>query len=143
MPPSTHPVDVPFDSDETIQRAFRSGASGFVLKTAHPDDLVHAVKVVARGDALVAPSIARRLVERFAATPAQGRPAWAESLTGREAETLRNMARGMSNAEIASHLFVSEATVKTHVTAILGKLGVRDRLQAVVLAYGTGFATPP
>ena len=129
-----------FDVDENIYRAFRSGASGFVLKTAHPEDLVHAVRVVARGDALVEPGIARRLVERFVARPLDRSPApWASRLTDRESDVLRLMARGMSNAEIARDMYLSEATVKTHVTGVLTKLQVRDRLQAVVMAYESGF----
>ena len=133
-----------YDVDENIYRAFRAGASGFVLKTARPEDLVYAVRVVARGDALVEPAISRRLVERFVArTPDRRQAPWIDRLTERESDVLREMARGSSNAEIARTLHISEATVKTHVTGVLGKLNVRDRLQAVVLAYESGFVSIP
>jgi DNA-binding NarL/FixJ family response regulator len=129
-----------YDADENLYRAFRAGAGGFVLKTAHPDDLVHAVRVVARGDALLEPGISRRLIERFVQpAPARREPLWAGQLTERERDVLRLMARGRSNAEIARELFLSEATVKTHVAGVLTKLRVRDRLQAVVAAYETGY----
>ena len=132
-----------YDVDENLYRAFRAGASGFLLKTAHPEDLVHAVRVVARGDALLEPGISRRLIERFVATSGQRpEPAWVARLTDREQQVLRLMARGESNAEIAAEVHLSEATVKTHVTGILTKLGVRDRLQAVVAAYESGFVVP-
>ena len=131
-----------YDVDENMYRAFRAGASGFVLKTAHPEDLVYAVRVVARGDALVEPGISRRLVERFVArTPDRRRAPWVGRLTERESDVLKEMARGSSNAEIARTLHISEATVKTHVTAVLAKLQVRDRLQAVVVAYESGFVS--
>ena len=131
-----------YDVDENIFRAFQAGASGFVLKTALPEDLVYAVRVVARGDALVEPGISRRLVERFVdQAPKRPLPPWVSRLTERESDVLRLMARGSSNAEIARELYVSEATVKTHVTGVLTKLQVRDRLQAVVLAYESGFVT--
>ena len=132
-----------YDVDENIYRAFRAGAGGFVLKTAHPDDLVHAVRVVARGDALLEPGISRRLIERFVdAQPESRDPAWAGRLTAREHDVLRLMARGKSNAEIAGSMHLSEATVKTHVAGVLAKLRVRDRLQAVVEAYETGYVAP-
>ena len=132
-----------YDVDENIYRAFRAGASGFLLKTAHPEDLVHAVRVVARGDALLEPGISRRLIERFVAAPTdRPEPAWASRLTEREREVLLLMARGLSNAEIAAEVHLSEATVKTHVAGVLAKLGVRDRLQAVVAAYDSGFVRP-
>jgi len=132
-----------YDVDENIYRAFRAGASGYVLKTAHPEDLIHAVRVVARGDALLEPGISRRLIERFVAVePEPAAPAWAARLTERERQVLRLMARGLSNAEIAVEVFLSEATVKTHVAGILAKIGVRDRLQAVVAAYESGFVHP-
>jgi DNA-binding NarL/FixJ family response regulator len=133
-----------FDVDEYVFTALRAGASGFLLKDVSPEQLVAAVRLVAAGDALLAPSITRRLVERFAA------PTRAPSieidglstLTGREKEVLVLMARGMSNSELAEHLMLSEATIKTHVARILGKLGLRDRVQAVVVAYESGLVTP-
>ena len=134
-----------FDLDEYVFDALRAGASGFLLKDAPPDDLVHAVRVVAAGEALLAPSITRRLIEEFGrATPAASPSADARTarLTDRELEVLVLMARGLSNAEIAEQLYLGEATVKTHVGRVLMKLGVRDRVQAVVLAYETGVVTP-
>lgn len=127
-----------YDNDENLYRAFQAGASGFVLKTAHPDDLVHAVRVVARGDSLIQPEITRRLIERFAAPP-PAPPAWAGRLSERERDVLDLMASGLSNAEIATRLVLAEPTVKTHVAAVLSKMGVRDRLQAVVTAYASGY----
>ncbi|GGM59003.1 DNA-binding response regulator [Thermopolyspora flexuosa] len=135
-----------FDLDEYIIEALRAGASGFLLKDVPPDDLVQAIRVVAAGDAIVAPSVTRRLLDRFASRlPAAGprpTPPRLERLTERELEVLRLIARGMSNAEIAAELVVSETTVKTHVGNVLTKLGLRDRVQAVVLAYETGLVTP-
>jgi DNA-binding NarL/FixJ family response regulator len=134
-----------FDIDEYVYTALRAGASGFLLKDVTPEQLVASVKLVATGDALLAPSITRRLVERFAApasTAAPSASAEVASLTVREREVLVLMARGLSNAELSERLIVSEATVKTHVARILGKLGLRDRVQAVVLAYETGLVTP-
>lgn len=130
-----------YDTDENVYRAFRAGASGFVLKTAHPDDLLHAVRVVARGDELLEPGVSRRIIERYV-RPARKAPAWAPKLTEREREVLDGIAHGQSNAEVAAGLFLSEATVKTHVASVLSKLGVRDRLQAVVLAYESGYVRP-
>jgi DNA-binding NarL/FixJ family response regulator/class 3 adenylate cyclase len=134
-----------FDSSEYVYEALRIGASGFLLKDAPADRLLDAVRVAAAGDALLAPSITRRLIEQFtrAARPAPGElpPALAE-LTARELDVLRLVARGMSNAEIAAELTLGENTIKTHVARVLGKLGLRDRVQAVVLAYETGFVTP-
>ena len=130
-----------YDSDANLYRAFREGASGFVLKTAHPDDLIHAVRVVARGESLLAPAISRRLIETYV-RPRPATPAWLTRLTEREREVLTEIARGRSNAEIAEHLYLGESTVKTHVAGILTKLGVRDRLQAVVLAYESGYVRP-
>jgi DNA-binding NarL/FixJ family response regulator len=133
-----------FDADEYVYTALRAGASGFLLKDVSPEQLVAAVRLVAVGDALLAPSITRRLVERFAA-PTPTRPIEAEglsTLTSREREVLVLMARGLSNTEIAEHLTLSEATVKTHVARILSKLGIRDRVQAVVTAYESGLVTP-
>ena len=134
-----------FDLDEYVLSALRAGASGFLLKDVPPEDLVEAIQVVAAGDALLAPSVTRRLLDRFAANlpdPAAARPAALDSLTARELEVLGLVARGMSNAEIADHLVVSETTVKTHVGRLLAKLDLRDRVQAVVLAYETGIARP-
>lgn len=129
-----------FDLDEYVYAALRAGASGFLLKDVSPEQLITAVRQVAVGDALLAPSITRRLIERFAkpaAAPSVSDQALS-SLTPRETEVWKLMARGLSNAEIAATLFLSEATVKTHVAHILPKLGVRDRVQAVVLAYESG-----
>jgi DNA-binding NarL/FixJ family response regulator len=136
-----------FDIDEYVYTALRAGASGFLLKDVTPEQLVASVKLVSAGDALLAPSITRRLVERFAPAPPETQPAGAqarelETLTSREREVLVLMARGLSNAELAEQLTLSEATVKTHVARILGKLGLRDRVQAVVLAYETGLVAP-
>ncbi|MEU1618273.1 response regulator transcription factor [Streptomyces sp. NPDC005722] len=133
-----------FDSDEYVYEALRAGASGFLLKDVRRDDLVHAVRVVAAGDSLLAPTVARRLVEEYRRRP---RPSWAppsaplDALTARERETLLHLARGLSNAEIAAALTVSEHTVKTHVGNVLAKLGLRDRIQAVICAYETGLVT--
>ncbi|SCG65719.1 response regulator [Micromonospora inositola] len=129
-----------FDLDEYVYRALRAGASGFMLKTTPPRELAEAVRTAARGDALLSPSITRRLIDHYTATATVvGNPGLAE-LTARETEVLRMMALGLSNREIASELFVEEATVKTHVNRIFAKLGVRDRVQAVVLAYQSGVA---
>jgi len=129
-----------FDLDEYVYEAMKGGASGFLLKDVDPPDLVHAVRVVARGDALLAPSVTRRLVERYVRRPTS--PPELEELTTREHEVLLLLGRGRSNTEIAGELFLSEATVKTHVTRILRKLGLRDRAQAVVLAYEAGLLLP-
>jgi len=134
-----------FDLDEYVLSALRAGASGFLLKDVPPEDLVEAIQVVAAGDALLAPSVTRRLLDRFAANlpdPAAVRPPALDTLTARELEVLGLVARGMSNAEIAEHLVVSETTVKTHVGRLLAKLNLRDRVQAVVLAYETGIVRP-
>lgn len=132
-----------FDENEYVVRALRAGAYGFLLKDAPAARLVSAVRAAANGDALIEPSITRRLVEQFAAAqpPAEtdGVPAPLAGLTDRELEVLRLIARGLSNAEIATEIWVAESTVKTHVARILAKLGVRDRVQAVVLAYESGF----
>ncbi|MEU5725981.1 response regulator transcription factor [Micromonospora sp. NPDC047738] len=129
-----------FDLDEYVYRALRAGASGFMLKTTPPRELAEAVRTAARGDALLSPSITRRLIDHYTATASvAGHPGLAE-LTARETEVLRMMALGLSNQEIAGQLFVGEATVKTHVNRIFAKLGVRDRVQAVVLAYQSGVA---
>jgi DNA-binding NarL/FixJ family response regulator len=133
-----------FDLDEYVYDALRAGASGFLLKDAPPEELVHAVRVVERGDALIAPSITKRLIEEISERPAQRGPPpdTLESLTQRELEVLQLMARGLSNHEIAQELFVSDTTVKTHVGRVLMKLGLRDRVQAVVLAYESGVVRP-
>jgi DNA-binding NarL/FixJ family response regulator len=132
-----------FDLDAYVYDALRAGASGFLLKDTPPEDLVAAVRVVARGDALIAPGVTKRLIEQFArsAPAAVAADALAE-LTPREAEVLALVASGMSNGEIADELVVSDATVKTHVKRILSKLGLRDRVQAVVLAYEVGLVLP-
>jgi DNA-binding NarL/FixJ family response regulator len=128
-----------FDLDQYVYTALTAGASGFLLKDVSPEHLTAAVRLVRRGDALLAPSITRRLVERFAPrADNQG----LSVLTPRELEVLGLIARGLSNAEVAAALTLSEATVKTHVARVLGKLGLRDRVQAVVLAYETGLVTP-
>jgi DNA-binding NarL/FixJ family response regulator len=132
-----------FDLDEYVYEALRAGASGFLLKDRPPEELVHAVRVVAAGDALLAPTVTRRLIEEFAHRPGgPAAPAALEELTDREREVLVLMARGRSNAEIAGDLFVAETTVKTHVGRVLHKLGLRDRAQAVVLAYESGLVQP-
>jgi DNA-binding NarL/FixJ family response regulator len=136
-----------FDLDEYVYDALRAGASGFLLKDMRRDELVSAVRVVAAGEALLAPTVTRRLI---ADVVSRGRPARATALaalTARETETLRQVARGLSNMEIAAELYVTEHTVKTHVSNLLAKLGLRDRVQAVVLAYESGLVlageTPP
>lgn len=132
-----------FDLNETVYEALRAGASGFLLKDAPPERLADGIRTVARGEALLAPSITRRLVEEVAqGRPEPEPPAGFSELTVREVEVFGLIARGMSNAEIAAHLVVSETTVKTHVARVLMKLGVRDRVQAVVLAYESGVAVP-
>jgi len=133
-----------FDLDEYVYAAMKAGAIGFLLKDSPPESLVEAVRCAARGDALLAPAITRRLVEEFVRRPAPGasRPERLEPLTQRECEVLAEVARGLSNAEIAAKLFLSEATVKTHVTRMLTKLRVRDRAQAVVAAYESGLVRP-
>jgi DNA-binding NarL/FixJ family response regulator len=127
-----------FDEDEYVYDAMKSGASGFLLKDIRPEQLAEAVRVAAAGDALLAPSITRRLIEEFVRRPSPGPPVELSQLTERELEVLKLIARGLSNAEIASTLFVSEATGKTHVTHVLTKLSLRGRVQAVVLAYESG-----
>jgi DNA-binding NarL/FixJ family response regulator len=132
-----------FDLNEYVYRALRAGASGFLLKDAPSTRLLAAVRAAAGGDELIEPSITRRLVERFAPSeePEPGIPTELVALTDRELDVLRLIAQGLSNAEIAAHLVVAETTVKTHVGRILMKLGVRDRVQAVVRAYETGYVT--
>ena len=133
-----------YDLEEPLYAALRAGASGFLLKDVRPADLVEAIRVVAGGDALLAPTATRRLLDRFLVTDmAPAAPAGSlDRLTEREREVLTLLARGASNAEIADRLTVTEATVKTHVSAVLRKLGVRDRVQAVVLAYDLGLVRP-
>jgi DNA-binding NarL/FixJ family response regulator len=133
-----------FDLDDYVYEALRAGASGFLLKDAPAADLINAVRVVAAGEALLAPSVTRRLIAEFAARPSQGRPrpAALNALTPRETDVLRLIARGRSNAEIAEDLVVAEQTVKTHIGRILAKLNLRDRAQAVVFAYETGLVVP-
>jgi DNA-binding NarL/FixJ family response regulator len=130
-----------FDMDEYVYEALRAGASGFLLKDTPPEQLVEGIRAVASGDALLAPSITRRVIEEFVSRPpgtARTLPPELEELTPRETEVLTLMARGQSNAEIAEELVVSETTVKTHVAHVLTKLGLRDRVQAVVFAYESG-----
>jgi len=143
-----HPVKVlvltTFDLDDYVYEALRAGASGFLLKHAPARELLDAVRVVARGEALLAPSITKRLIEDFVKSqPGQGvRPRELTALTERETEVLRLIAQGLSNVEIAGHLFVAEQTVKTHVSRVLMKLGLRDRAQAVIAAYESGLVIP-
>jgi DNA-binding NarL/FixJ family response regulator len=132
-----------FDADEYVHEALRAGASGFLLKDVDPNDLVHAVRTIARGGALLAPGVTRRLVERFTRGPAPGSlPPAVGTLTERELEVFTLVARGLSNAQCAAHLSISAATVKTHLTRIFAKLGLRDRAQAVVLGYESGLIRP-
>jgi DNA-binding NarL/FixJ family response regulator len=133
-----------FDLDEYVYEALRAGASGFLLKDAPPEQLIAAIHTLAAGEALIAPAITKRLIEQFARTAPRSGPSTAalEALTARELEVLVLIARGLSNREIASALVLSEATVKTHVKRVLAKLGVRDRVHAVVLAYESALVTP-
>ncbi|MCE6998044.1 response regulator transcription factor [Saccharothrix sp. S26] len=133
-----------FDLDDYVYEALRAGASGFLLKHAPASELLAAVRVVARGDALLAPSVTKRLIEDFVkARPARVvKPAALSALTERETEVLRLIARGLSNGEIAAHLVLAEQTVKTHVSRVLMKLGLRDRAQAVIAAYESGLVVP-
>jgi DNA-binding NarL/FixJ family response regulator len=133
-----------FDLDEYVYQAMKAGASGFLLKTAPPSELTAAVRAVVGGEVLLSPPITRRLVEQFVRRPPPGHdlPPNLRALTAREVQVLRLVARGLSNAEIARVLFLGEATVKTHLNRVLAKLDLRDRVQAVVLAYETGLVTP-
>jgi DNA-binding NarL/FixJ family response regulator len=133
-----------FDLDEYVFAALRAGASGFLLKDATPEELLAAIRVVASGEALLAPAATRHLVDAFVSRPSLGRPdaRLVGELTGREREVLRLVAQGLSNAEIAGRLVVSPATAKTHVSRILAKLGLRDRAQLVIAAYESGLITP-
>ena len=135
-----------FDDDETVYEALRAGAAGFLLKNAPPEQLVEAVRTVAAGEGLLSPAVTRRVIEEFARrsrAPGSPRPEVLGELTERELEVLRLVAQGLSNAEIADHLVITRGTAKTHVGRILMKLGLRDRVQAVVLAYETGLLRPP
>lgn len=131
-----------FDVDDYVYGALRAGASGFLLKDAGGDQLIEAIRVVASGEALIAPSITKRLIAEFAGRPKSKKVEGLDELTERELEVLAQVARGLSNAEIAEELYVSETTVKTHVSHILTKLHLRDRVQAVVVAYESGLITP-
>ncbi len=131
-----------FDVDEYVYGALRNGASGFLLKDADGDQLVEAIRVIASGDALIAPSVTRRLISEFADRPELAEIKGIDDLTEREVEVLGLVAKGLANSEIGETLFVSESTVKTHVSHILTKLQLRDRVQAVVAAYESGLATP-
>jgi DNA-binding NarL/FixJ family response regulator len=143
VPPPRVLILTTFEIDEYVFQALRSGASGFVLKRTPAEELIAAIRIVAAGEALLAPSVTRRLIEAFAAAPAPRRhdPVVLRELTVREIEIWRHIARGLSNAEIAAELVLSTLTVKTHVAHLLTKLQLRDRTQAVVLAYESGFAT--
>jgi len=131
-----------FDLDEYVYQALAAGASGFLLKNAPPEQLISAVKVVAAGEGLLSPSITRRVIEQFARLPPPGGTDTLKGITEREREVLKLIARGLSNAEIAAKLFVSDTTVKSHVAHLLAKLQLRDRVQAVVLAYESGLVRP-
>ncbi|MFJ9663071.1 response regulator [Streptomyces sp. NPDC101219] len=132
-----------FENDEYVYDALRAGADGFLLKRARPAEIVHAVRLVAEGDSLLFPASVRRLAASYGAgEPEEDAPSWPTRLTEREADVLRLMARGLSNAEIAARLVVGAETVKSHVSSLLGKLGARDRTQAVIAAYESGFVTP-
>lgn len=133
-----------FDLDDYVRAALRAGASGFMLKDAPAEELVDAIRIVARGDALLAPSVTRALIDEIARQPSTSAESFPgiEQLTERELDVIRLMARGESNREIASDLFLGEATIKTHVGRILSKLGARDRVQAVVVAYESGLVVP-
>jgi DNA-binding NarL/FixJ family response regulator len=135
-----------FDLDEYVYTALRAGASGFLLKDTTPEKLLDAIRVIASGEALLAPTVTRRLIEAFttrADEPASAAPAALDTLTDREREVLREVARGLSNAEIAARLHISAATAKTHVSRLLTKLAARDRAQLVVIAYETGLVRAP
>jgi DNA-binding NarL/FixJ family response regulator len=127
-----------FDLDDYVYEALRAGASGFVLKDDPPEQLIAAIRTVAAGDALLSPAVTKRVIERFSRIPRPASETTLDELSERERDVFRLIARGLSNAEIGQELFISETTVKTHVTHILAKLGLRDRVQAVVLAYRAG-----
>jgi DNA-binding NarL/FixJ family response regulator len=144
----SHPARVlvltTYDLDEYVYDALQAGASGFLLKDTPPEQLAEGIRAVASGEALLAPTVTRRLIEEFAriGPASRAQPAELDELTPREVEVLRLLARGMSNAEIAETLVLGDTTIKTHVAHVLGKLGLRDRVQAVVLAYESGLVTP-
>jgi DNA-binding NarL/FixJ family response regulator len=131
-----------FDLDEYVYEALQAGASGFVLKDDSPEQLIAAIRTVAAGDALLSPTVTRRVIQKFTRMPLPAPPKELDELSEREREVFRLMARGLSNAEIGNELYIGETTVKTHVTHILQKLNLRDRVQAVVLAYQTGLFEP-
>jgi DNA-binding NarL/FixJ family response regulator len=131
-----------FDLDEYVYDALRAGASGFLLKDAPPEQMVAAIAAAAAGDALISPAVTRRLLEEFVRRPRPGDDPALGALTARELDVLSRLGRGLSNAEIAAEVFLGEATVKTHVSNVLAKLGLRDRTQAVVYAYETGLVRP-
>ncbi|GAA0360113.1 response regulator transcription factor [Microbispora corallina] len=131
-----------FDLDEYVYEALRAGAAGFLTKEAPAERLIEAVRVVAAGDGILTPGVTRRVIEAFAAAPLPRRSPALDVLTAREIEVLRLMARGLSNPEIAAELFISDTTAKTHVSRILTKLGLRDRIQAVIFAYESGLVVP-
>ncbi|MGW2212511.1 response regulator [Streptomyces sp. NPDC001781] len=131
-----------FEDDEYVYEALRAGADGFLLKRSRPEEIVHAVRLVAAGDSLLFPASVRRLAARYGTSRVAGGPLAGARLTEREAEVLRLMARGLTNAEIAAGLVVGAETVKSHVSAVLAKLGARDRTQAVIAAYESGFVAP-
>jgi DNA-binding NarL/FixJ family response regulator len=132
-----------FDLDDYVYDALCAGASGFVLKDDPPEQLLSAIRIVAGGDALLSPAVTKHVIEQFTRTPRRERPKQLDDLTERELEVFQLIARGLSNAEIAEQLFISDTTVKTHITHILQKLDLRDRVQAVVLAYQTGLTDSP
>ena len=131
-----------FDLDEYVYEALSAGASGFVLKDDPPEQLIAAVRTIAAGDALLSPAVTKRVIKQFTRIPRPSRPKEIDELTAREQEILRLVASGLSNAEIGERLYIGETTVKTHVTHVLQKLGLRDRVQAVVLAHQTGLFEP-
>jgi DNA-binding NarL/FixJ family response regulator len=132
-----------FDLDDYVYDALCAGASGFVLKDDPPEQLLSAIRIVAGGDALLSPTVTKHVIDQFTRTPRRERPPQLDDLTERELEVLRLIAGGLSNAEIGEQLFISETTVKTHITHILQKLDLRDRVQAVILAYQTGLTDSP
>jgi DNA-binding NarL/FixJ family response regulator len=141
--PSRIVILTTFERDDYIFEALRAGASGFLLKNAPSEELVHAVRVVAAGDALLAPSVTRKVIEGFIRRPTQrSNEGELRRLTERETEILQLLATGKSNSELAAHLFVGEGTIKTHVSSVLTKLGLRDRMQAVIFAYESGLIEP-
>jgi DNA-binding NarL/FixJ family response regulator len=141
--PSRIVILTTFERDDYIFEALRAGASGFLLKNAPSEELVHAVRVVAAGDALLAPSVTRKVIEGFIRRPAsRSNEVELQRLTERETEILQLLATGKSNSELAAHLFVGEGTIKTHVSSVLTKLGLRDRMQAVIFAYESGLIEP-